>query len=228
MNEAHSESRRWLRHFSGLELVIAVSVLFVSMPFVETLRIAEFIESVLFTIVLLSGILAIAQRKHVLIVALLLAVPTVLVRWLHEYQPSVVPPEIFLVCGILFVLFVIVNLLRFVLTAPVVNMEVLCASISAYLLLSLAWALGYWLVAELVPGAFSFNAVSGGDTSIKGFNGLYFSIITLTTLGYGDITPVAKVARMLAAMESMTGLLYVAVLIARLVAIHSLPKPYER
>ena len=59
---------------------------------------------------------------------------------------------------------------------------------------------------------------------MKGFNGLYFSLITLNTVGYGDISPVSRVARMLAAMEAMTGLLYVAVLISRLVAIHATPK----
>jgi len=228
MNEPHSQSHPWLRRLSGVELVIALSVLFVSLPFVETLKAGVLIESILITIVLVSAVLAIAQRRRIFIVALVLALPAVVGRWLHDYRPDLVPAEVFLVFGILLVLFIIVNLLRFVLTASVVSGEVLYASISAYLLLSFAWALGYWLVAELVPGAFSFNAVSGGDTSIKGFNGLYFSIITLTTLGYGDITPVAKVARMLAAMESMTGLLYVAVLIARLVAIHSLPKSHER
>ena len=51
-----------------------------------------------------------------------------------------------------------------------------------------------------------------------------FSFITLSTVGYGDITPVSKVARMLAATEAMTGLLYVAVLIARLVGLYSTPK----
>jgi hypothetical protein len=53
------------------------------------------------------------------------------------------------------------------------------------------------------------------------FSALYFSIITLTTTGYGDITPVASVARMLAMMEAITGTFYVAVLISRLVALYS-------
>ncbi len=59
---------------------------------------------------------------------------------------------------------------------------------------------------------------------MSGFTGFYFSFVTLSTVGYGDITPVSKVARMLAAMEAMTGLLYVAVLIARLVSLYSSPK----
>jgi Ion channel len=118
----------------------------------------------------------------------------------------------------------VVNLLRFVLRAPSVNIEVLCASISAYLMLGLMWTMAYWLVDQLTPeGAFSFNT-NAGTPSMNGFNAFYFSFVTLSTVGYGDITPVSKVARMLAAMEAITGLLYMAVLIARLVALYSSPK----
>jgi voltage-gated potassium channel len=207
-----------------MELLIAVVGLFVSFPFIEPLTSGPLLESILFSIVLISAVLAIAGRGPILITAVLLALPTLAARWVHYYRPTLLPPEVFLICGILFVLFVVANLLRFVLTAPSVNTEVLCASVSAYLLLALLWTLAYWLVAELNPGAFSFNISGGPDKSIQGFNGLYFSLITLCTVGYGDITPISGVARMLAAMEAMTGLLYVAVLIARLVALNVAPK----
>ncbi|PYL41264.1 MAG: transporter, partial [Verrucomicrobia bacterium] len=69
----------------------------------------------------------------------------------------------------------------------------------------------------------SFNT-NTGTRSMSGFTGFYFSFVTLSTVGYGDITPVSRIARMLAAMEAMTGLLYVAVLIARLVSLYSTPK----
>jgi hypothetical protein len=105
--------------------------------------------------------------------------------------------------------------------------EVLCASISAYLMLGLVWTVAYWLVDQLTPGgAFSFNT-SAGTRSMNGFTGFYFSFITLSTVGYGDITPVSRIARWLAAMEAMTGLLYVAVLIARLVSLYSAPGSAE-
>ena len=84
--------------------------------------------------------------------------------------------------------------------------------------------MAYWLVDQLTPGgAFSYNTNAGAQ-SINGFNGFYFSFVTLSTVGYGDITPVSRIARWLAAMEAMTGLLYVAVLIARLVSLYSTPK----
>ncbi len=94
-------------------------------------------------------------------------------------------------------------------------------------MLGLMWTMAYWLVDQLTPGgAFSFNT-NAGPRSINGFNAFYFSFITLSTVGYGDITPVSTIARWLAAMEAMTGLLYVAVLIARLVSLYSAPGPTE-
>ena len=213
-----------MRRFSTIELLTALFALFITLPFVETLRAGTLIESILVSLVLISAIVAISAKRPILVIAIVLAFPTLLGRWIHEFRPDLMPPELFLIGGILFVLFVIVNLLRFVLTAGSVNTEVLSASISAYLLLGLLWTFAYWLVAELVPNAFSF---SGADTSLKGFNGLYFSFITMSTVGYGDITPVAKVARMLAAMEAITGLLYVAVLIARLVSLQTSSKSVE-
>ena len=96
---------------------------------------------------------------------------------------------------------------------------------SGFPLTLLIWTMAYWLVYYLTPEAFAFNTATGTKQTMEGFNAFYFSLITLSTVGYGDITPVSKVARMLAAMEAMTGLLYVAVLIARLVGLYSAPKP---
>jgi hypothetical protein len=213
-----------LRRFSMVQLLVALGLLFFCVPFVEEIKGGALIVSVLLSLVLLSGVLAVSNRRRTLIVAVLLAIPAVAGRWINHFQPHLVPPAIFLAAGIGLVAFVVVNLLRFVLRAPSVNVEVLCASISAYLMLGLIWTMAYWLVEQLTPGAFAFNTTTGTKESMEDFNAFYFSFITLSTVGYGDITPVSKVARMLAAMEAMTGLLYVAVLIARLVGLYSTPK----
>jgi hypothetical protein len=105
---------------------------------------------------------------------------------------------------------------------------VLCASIAAYLSLGLLWALAYHLIASLNPGAFAINVSQLPSQSMNGFASFYFSFTTLTTLGYGDITPVSRAARMLASLEAVTGTLYIAILIARLVAIYSSPKSDSR
>jgi len=174
--------------------------------------------------VLLAGVLAVADSKYVFVIALVLAIPAIAGRWINHFRPDLLPPAFFLVAGLFLIAFVVARLLRFVLRAPSVTVEVLCASISAYLMLGLMWTMAYWLVDQLTPGgAFSFNT-NAGTRSMNGFTGFYFSFITLSTVGYGDITPVSRIARWLAAMEAMTGLLYVAVLIARLVSLYSSPK----
>src|SRR6266576_951037 len=214
------------RRFSMVQLLIAFALLLFFFPFVEEIKGGDIIVTILLSLVLLSAVCAVANRRRTLIVALLLAVPAVGGRWINHFRPHLVPPAIFLVAGLALVAFVVVNLLRFILRAPSVNMEVLCASISAYLMLGLMWTMAHWLVDQLTPGAFSFNT-NAGKQSMNGFNAFYFSFITLSTGGYGDITPVSRIARWLAAMEAMTGLLYVAVLIARLVALYSIPKSDE-
>src|SRR2546422_5125040 len=212
------------RRFSTVQLLIALALFFTCAPFVEEIKGGELIVSILFSLVLLAGVLAVAERKRVLVIALVLAVPAVGGRWINHFRADLVPPAVFLVGGLILIIFVVGHLLRFVLRAPSVTTEVLCASISAYLMLGLMWTMAYWLVDQLTPGgAFSFNTNSG-TRSMNGFNGFYFSFITLSTVRYGDITPVSKISRVLAAMEALTRLLYVAVLIARLVALYSTPK----
>src|SRR5437773_9859644 len=232
MNEAVSRTgsmktmplRLKFRRFSAVQLLIALGLFFVAAPFVEEIKGGDLVVSLLLSLVLLSGVFAVADRKRVLVIALVLAMPAVAGRWINHFRPDLVPPAFFLTAALIMTAFIVANLLRFVLRAPSVSVEVLCASISAYLMLGLMWTMAYWLVDQLTPGgAFSFNT-NAGTRSMNGFNGFYFSFVTLSTVGYGDITPVSRIARWLAAMEAMTGLLYVAVLIARLVSLYSAPK----
>jgi hypothetical protein len=212
------------RRFSTVQLLVVLGLLFLSFPFVEEVKGGDIIVSILLSLVLISAVLAVASSGRTLVVAVLLMIPAIAGRWINHFRPDLVPPAVFLVSGLVLVAFVVVNLLSFVFHAPSVNTEVLCASISAYLMLGLMWTMAYWLVDQLTPGgAFSFNTTAGKQ-SMNGFNAFYFSFITLSTVGYGDITPVSRIARWLAALEAMTGLLYVAVLIARLVALYSGPK----
>jgi len=178
------------RRFSTVQLLIALAVLLISAPFVEELEGSHFILSMLFSLVLVAAVFAVANRKRSLAIALVLAIPAITTRWINQLRPGLVHPAVFLVCALALLAFVIGHLLHFILRAPVVNVEVLCASIAAYLMLGLMWTVAYWLVDQLTPGgAFSFNTNRGAQ-SMNGFTGFYFSFITLSTVGYGDITPV--------------------------------------
>ena len=90
-------------------------------------------------------------------------------------------------------------------------------AICVYLLLGLIWALCYLLIAQLVPGA--YNGLEQAPW-YENFSAVaYYSYVTLTTLGYGDISPVVPIARFLVYMEAITGVLYMAILVASLVGI---------
>jgi hypothetical protein len=214
--------------FSAVEMFITLVLLFVATPFIEDLPGGELIEAILMSLFFLSAVLAVGARRGTLLVTALLAVPALVGKWLNHLQPQMFSPAIFLVSAIAFLAFIIIQILRFVLGTRQVNAEVLCASISVYLTLGLLWALAYRLVAFLTPTAFAFNSTQVVSQPMGGFTAFYFSFVTLSTVGYGDITPVSNVARMLAVMESMTGTLYVAVLIARLVALYSIPDPSNK
>ena len=224
MNTGQSLKPARLGHVSTIHLLIALGLLFFSAPFVEEIKGGDFIVSILFSLVLLSAVLAISCRRRILIIALILAIPALGGRWLNHLHPHLVSPVFFLLPAIALVAIVIANLLQFILRAPSVDTEVLCASISTYLMLGLIWTMAYWLVDQMNPEAFAFSNSIDSKTTLAGFNAFYFSFITLNTVGYGDIIPVSKIARMLASMEATTGLLYVAVLIGRLVGIYSAPK----
>jgi hypothetical protein len=111
-------------------------------------------------------------------------------------------------------LFAIVTLFRVFAPGPITTHR-LVGAVSAYLLVGLAFALAYeWL--ELVrPGSFHAGA---GPTEGAYPTTLYFSFVTLSTVGYGDVTPLSQQARALANLESLVGVLYPAVLIGRLLS----------
>lgn len=199
----------------------------VSMPFVEDFSLGKFIEPALLTLLLISALLAVGGRRRVLVSGLLLLVPTIIFRWTHHLTPELLSPVAFIGFGLLFIGFVIVNILRYIMRASRVNAEVVCAGISVYLFIALMWAMVYKLLGDIDPHSFYFANVPHAEQTMTNANSFYFSFATISSVGYGDITPVSKVARMFSVMEAITGLFFMAVLISRLVSLYS-PKTSKR
>jgi hypothetical protein len=198
-------------------------IMFVTLPFIEPLPNSKLIEAALLTVVLGAAVLAVGGQRRTLILASLLVAPVVGARWLHHFGLPDGTYTFHLASFLVFIAFVVFQFLRFILRSPRVNSEVLCAAVATYLLLGLLWAAAYTLVARLVPG--SFAGVAAGGPPLHGFDALYFSLITLTTVGYGYIAPLSGPARMLAMLEAVTGTMYMALLVARLVSLYSSAQP---
>lgn len=209
--------------FSVAYFLAALVLLYVTAPFIQGMQNGVLIESVLMTLVLLSAVLAVSGRRGVLIWAIVFAIPALAEKWVNYGWPELLHPQASLWTGLVFISFIVLRLLNFILKAPQVNSDILCAGVATYLLLGLLWAFAYRLVDRSVPDSFAYTVGPFASHSLQGFNSLYFSITTLATSSYGGILPVSGLARMLAMSESMVGLLYVALLISRLVALYSTP-----
>lgn len=212
---------RWRPRYSAIGLLGAITLLFILTPFLDGLPRGWAIEPLVVSLVMLSAVPALGGDWRTLLVSLLLLTLALGGEWTHQLRPGLLSPLIRLVPAMTYFAFVAVLLLRFVLRAPHVDINVLCAGVSGYLLLGFLWIPAYLLVAQVNPGAFFLSAGSKSGTTMDSFLAFYFSFATLSTVGYGDIVPVSRVARMLAVSEAITGLLYVAVFISRLVAVYS-------
>ena len=112
----------------------------------------------------------------------------------------------------LLLFYITVLMTRYLVSRHKITIDDISGAIALYLCLALGWAASYRLLDGLNPEAFSVNFQ--GDFNAA----MYFSLTTITTLGYGDITPVSPFARLWATMEAAVGLLYVAILVSRLVS----------
>lgn len=209
------------RSQAAIRLLIALVVLFIATPFLDSLPESDLIETVLLSLVMIAAVRAVGVRHRTQLVALVLVLPSLVCKWWSHFRPSPMITAIYLLSAILYFGFVVTHLVQYVLRSPRVDGNVLCAGLAGYLLLGLLWLPAYLVAESLDPHAFTLP--NGG--SLKGFDAFYFSFVTLCTVGYGDVTPVSKLARMLAIMEAIAGLFYVAVLISRIVAIYSSPPP---
>jgi len=201
---------KW-RHTSGL--LAMVFILFVLPLFIPaaSLRVASV---AVLELVLIGGVYSISGRRRTLVTAVLLSVPGVVLRWGGVASGTVglhVAGNVLLAVAMGYIVSVYV---RTLLTSHEVDAELISAAVSGYLLLGLVWTAIFEAMHEMNPAC-----ISGAKGAVGEF--AYFSFVTLTTLGYGDMAPVTFPARTAAMAEAIVGQLYIAITIARLVALET-------
>ena len=177
--------------------------------------------NLVYSLLLLTGVVALTRHKLIQAIFAVIVVLVVLVRW-----GRLVFGATWLGGWDIFLSFVSSLAFTYVVLAHVfkegrVTSHRIQGAIAAYLLLAMAFSLAYFLVEFMMPGSFQHQhrPMLLDDQSWKIF--YYFSITTLTTLGYGDITPIQPITRNLAMAEALIGQLYPAILLARLVSLHT-------
>jgi hypothetical protein len=184
------------------------------------------VERLVFVGVLSAADFSVSTGRGWKFFALGLGLPAALLVLAHGYVGGVSVAVLRHLVGAAFLAYVAAVVLRFIYRSGRVTVDTVCASLCVYLLLGIIWALGYSVVDLADPAA--FHSAGPGGSRAPGLQpgrgepvaALYYSFVTLTTLGYGDIVPASPVARALASVEALTGQLYLAVLVARLVGLH--------
>jgi len=143
----------------------------------------------------------------------------ILTIWVSSFSEIELLRQIFKVFNFLFFIFLVYTLIRQVSSTETVTGIVLVDAITAYLLLGFAYSLIVAVVAANVPEAYNENFYSADTLSASNplYNNLYYTFMTFTSTGYGDITPIHPIAKSLAILISVSGQLYIAVIISMLV-----------
>jgi len=231
-----------VKHTTGVHtrLLISLIVLLSVAPFVEDFPSRGLIIESLFVLMIVSALFDVGGGRKFLIVGAVVAAPAVVSSIVDMFVGGSRAVEFTSTATTLaFILFAISRLLRSVLSDRSVSSETIRGAICIYLFLGIAWSTGYSLVELAYPGSFNHPTVAsapaeasaaaeiGEEQSYDAARFFYFSFVTLTTLGYGDITPLSPPARFLALLESIAGQLFIAITIARLVAIQISQPPSE-
>ena len=202
------------RHF--LLLVSLLSLILIT-PLFEGVFTLNTLLDIFTTAIFLSSLYAISPYVKNLRIPAALLLPVIAGMWLATFMHI---PYLRLAadsCGILFFAFTIIIILSALLKEDVVTLDVIYGAFVVFLMMALMWAFIFDLIETLHPGSFQITLSQAQGTRV---HFVYYSFVTITTVGYGDILPVSLIARAFSIVEMVLGQMYLVVMIARLVGIN--------
>jgi|UPI00036E1AFE hypothetical protein len=220
-----------IKRFRFSALLAFIGMFMVSLPllaryrFESTPMLSGALSTLFFSLLLISAISSISDSRRAIMIAITLIISGIALKgfWL------LFGGDIFYIgyhlFNVIFLSLIIYYVSRYIFQSRRINADMIYASLCTFLLLGLLWAILFSLTDHLFPSSFYIaNAVEGLSSMHFGDGNsifpVYYSFVTLTTLGYGDIFPLTSIAKMLAVTEALTGQLYLVVIVARLVGLH--------
>jgi hypothetical protein len=198
-------------------LLIFLLMLIAIQPIDEAIGRFGLLLDLIVSVILVSAIYAISGKRNHIVIGVLLAAPLLLSLWSAYFIKHAWFEIIGLLCGIAFFAFIIVIILKFIFSQNEITGNLIAGAAVVYLLMAMIWTYAYRVAEMIQPGSFS---IAQGHSLEHPFSFLYFSMVTLTTLGYGDIFPVTTAAKACAILEAVIGQLYLVITIAWLVGAH--------
>jgi voltage-gated potassium channel Kch len=206
------------------EMLLAAQILLsVISPLFSGTVAASIIFDLAMSAVFATAIYVISSTRKNFIIGLALMLPSLVLLWSAEVLHLQLLEFIALIGTAMFLCYIAWLILSDILHARLVTFDIIAGGISVYLLFGNVCGVIYAMIARLDPDAFNIPEVTASfipDNISEVGSAMYFSFVTLTTLGYGDITPINVFARTLAYLEAAAGQIYLTVLIASLVGMH--------
>ena len=210
-----------LKKLRYLNLLVVIVIMMILSPFTARAPYLRMLSNIVFTLVLLSVVYTVKQNKKIFIAGLVLGIPWVLAAWMHLLNPVAVDPAILALTSIVFDGYIIFVLLRHIIRTNEITADIIYGAVSVYILLGIFFTSIYMFFDAITQTP--LFAYAGADLAVESIETsklFYFSFVTLTTLGYGDIRPIADLSRTFAVIEAMTGVFYSAALIGRLIGLY--------
>lgn len=201
-------------------LLTSLLLFFILSPIFNT-KMGSFYFGILFTVVLLFSVLVITHTKWFIILTILLAVLVVIGTWLGIiYKPIKVVNLIETAFTAVFFILITTIVLSRVIRDKIIKINTLLGAICGYLLIGLFWSFVFLFIHYTDSTAFNLSEKMRAGLGPELQNFIYYSFVSLTTLGYGDITPVEGFAKTFSWIEAATGQIYLTVWIAHLVGMY--------
>ena len=203
-----------------LSLLIALLALLLLYPFFAGSVVAHAFWDMCSFAILLLGISAISHVRRYVVIAVVLAIAVLGTRWSGYVVDNAMLLLVNDGLAAIFFTFTACLLLADVLRTGAVTANKIYGALCVYLLIGLTWGFMFLTLEGFQPGSFLVGQARSSGIEKDPATLVYFSFVTLSTVGYGDITPLSPPARSLAFLEAIIGQIYLAVLVARLVGLH--------
>ncbi len=215
---------KFIAKYKFIYLLLSLLLLFLIHPLFQRFVGARILIHILFSFVLCTAIYAVSQRRKVLVIGITLLLPALVGTWSGYVIESAALHLTAMGFAILFLAFTGILIVSEVFREEEVTIDTISGAVCVYLLIGLTWAELYSAIEFFQPGSFTIHKylpqAPGYHPEHQTPLFLYYSFVTLTTLGYGDITPLTPPARAFSYVEAILGQIFVVVLIARLVGLH--------
>lgn len=217
----HRHIVRWVRRVVRRRFLLLFLSLLVSLaiyPFAVTNTSSYVAFRFVGSAIVLLSVYAVGIRRGLLIMALVLAVPRLFQHFVYTSNDASFMSVLSMCLSFIFDLFIIVVMLRRVYLCDEPSTETIFGALSIYLLIGYTFASVYGMVARFQPHAFYLDPLTNNHSVPNRFDFIFYSFGTMTALGASGIAPSSDQARALTVIQSMLGIFYLAVLIARLMS----------